>query len=75
MAERETASTWVGIHGVALKENSGSSIAEGAVDHVRVSSDPANVCHTGKNVSRMVVEYILGVHEAMVHQIHEQTEA
>ena len=44
---------------MALKENGGSSVAEGAVYYIRVSSDPANVCHTGKNVSRMIVEYVL----------------
>ena len=52
-------STWVWVQGVALKENGGSSVAEGAVDHVRVSSNPADVCHTGKDVSGVIVEYIL----------------
>ena len=44
---------------MALKQHTGATIAEWAVDYVGVSSDPANVRHTGKYVPRAVVKYIL----------------
>ena len=44
---------------MALKENTGSSITERAVDHIGVASDPTDVCHTCKYVTRAEVEYIL----------------
>ena len=48
---------WVG--GVSLKQDSGGSIAEWAIHHVGVASDPANVSHTRIHVSRSVVKHIL----------------
>ena len=48
--------TWVWVHGHTLKEDRGGSIAERAVNHAGVASDPANVSHTRKHVSRTVVK-------------------
>ena len=48
--------TWVWVHGHTLKKDRGGSIAERAVNHAGVASDPANVSHTRKDVSRTVVK-------------------
>ncbi len=44
---------------MALEEDTGASITEGAIDNIGMSSDPANVCHTGEDVPRAVVKHIL----------------
>ena len=51
--------TWVWVVWNALKQYGGSSIAERSVDNVRVASDPANVSHTGKDVTGSVVKHVL----------------
>lgn len=45
--------------GSALIKDCSAAIAEGAIDHIGVPRDPANVCHTAKDVSVLVVEHIL----------------
>ena len=44
---------------MALKQYGGSSIAERSVDNVGVASNPANVSHTGKDVTGSVVKHVL----------------
>lgn len=56
---RVTSLTRVRIDRSALKKDSGTTIAEGAVDHIGVSRDPADVCHTAKDVPVLVVKHIL----------------
>ena len=51
--------TWVGVCGMALKEYRSGSITERSIDNVRVSSDPPNVSHTGKDIPRLVVKHVL----------------
>lgn len=43
----------------ALKEDTGCSIAEGPIYHIAVSCDPADVSHTAKDVSWLVVKHKL----------------
>lgn len=51
--------TRVRMDGSALKQDCGATVAEGAVDHIGVPRDPANVCHTAKDVPVLVVEHVL----------------
>ena len=44
---------------MGLKEDGSGSIAERAIHHVGVASDPANVCHTCIHISRPIVKHIL----------------
>ena len=75
LASKSCTRTRVWICRYALKHYGGSSVAEGAVDHVRVSSDPADVCHTGKDVFGVIVEYVLDETQSGSHVItHEQAE-
>ena len=53
--------TCVWVYGNALKQDTSSSVAEGGIDRMGVSSDPANIGHTGKDVTRTIVKYILTV--------------
>lgn len=45
--------------GSALKKNCGAAIAEGAIDHIGVPCDPADVCHAAKDVPVLVVKHVL----------------
>ena len=54
---REHTRVWVVWN--ALKQYGGSSIAERSIDNVGVASDPPNVSHTGKDVTRSVVKHVL----------------
>lgn len=45
--------------GSALKKDCSATIAEGAIDHIGVPRDPADVCHTAKDVPVLVAEYVL----------------
>ena len=53
--------TRVGVDWMALKQHSGASITERSIHHVGVTSDPAYVRHTGKDLGllRMIVKGIL----------------
>ena len=51
--------TWVWVYRYALKEHTGGSIAEWSIHNIGVSRDPANVCHTAKYVSLIVVKHKL----------------
>lgn len=56
---RVTSLTRVRIDRSTLKKDSGTTIAEGAIDHIGVSCDPADVCHTAKDVPVVIVEHVL----------------
>ena len=43
----------------ALKQYSSGSIAERAVDHITVPSDPTNVSNTSIDLTRLVVKVVL----------------
>lgn len=44
---------------MTFKEDARTTIAEGTVDDIGVASNPANVRHTGKQVTRLVVKHVL----------------
>ena len=54
---------------MGLKKDSGGSIAERTIDHIRVASDPANVSHTCIHISRSVVKHILHKVEINIHSL------
>lgn len=59
-SSRDTFSlTRVRMDGSALKKDCGATIAEGAVDHISVPCDPADVCHAAKDIPVLVVEHVL----------------
>ena len=51
--------TRVRIDGGTLKQYTGGTIGERTIDHIGVTSDPANVSHTCIDISRTVVKHIL----------------
>ena len=51
--------TMVWVCGYAFKQNSGSTIAERAIDNVGVSSYPTKNSHTTKDIARLAVKHIL----------------
>ena len=51
--------TWIRVCWNTLKQDSGGSIAERAVHHVGVASDPANVSNTCIHITRTVVKHVL----------------
>lgn len=51
--------TWVRVDRSALKQDRGGPIGQGPVHTVTVSCYPANVCHTAKHISIVVIEDIL----------------
>lgn len=55
--------TWVRVQWRALKEESGASVRQRAIQSIGVTRDPAYISHTTKPLSRLVVEHMLGVRE------------
>lgn len=51
--------TWVRVNRSALKQKSGSPVGQGPIHTVTVTGYPANISHTAKHVSIMVVEDVL----------------
>lgn len=51
--------TWVRVHWSAFKQDRGASIAEWSIHNIAMSCDPANIGHTAKNITFLVVKYTL----------------
>ena len=59
--------TCTGVNCCTVKKYYSGSIAEGSIDHVAVSGNPANVSGAGKDFTRLIVKVILN--ECMVLMI------
>jgi hypothetical protein len=58
----------------ALEQNGGSPIYKGPIDDIRVTGNPANVCHTAKNVvGVVVVEHVL-VGEGCILEVKKEVD-
>lgn len=44
----------------ALEEKARGTVAQRAIHHVAVPSDPTDICHTAKEIARLIVKASLG---------------